>query len=408
MSELAKKAREERAAKAKRYSRTHDEGKVDASDFKQAEPLEAEAKTGLRPISRRQFKRGGKVEGEHAHHHAGRKPRKSGGKALTADSLLNRDMKEANEGRAGTKHVGGMKSGGKAHKLGGGALGVLPDKDAPGGVLAGEFRKRGGKVKHDDAKEDKKLIHEVVKKDAIKPGKKHGGRAHKARGGTDAPGDDFLNDYQFAHGHSYYKDYPNAPGAPKKPKAAPPPPPPKSGAKQQMLGSDDSGSDDTMSDDSSGMKRGGKVHPKGCRCAKCGGGMAKKKGGSVSDGTLEGTRPTGGRHARKHGGRAKKTNINIVIAPHGGHQAPAGGMMPPPPPAGGLHQGVPPGVPPGMPPGGMRPPMPPPGAGAPPMAPPPGAMGRKRGGRVHYPIHHASGGGKGRLEKVKAYGLKPA
>ena len=83
MSELAKKAREERAAKAKRYSRTHDEGKVDASDFKQAEPLEAEAKTGLRPISRRQFKRGGKVEGEHAHHHAGRKPRKSGGRAYS-------------------------------------------------------------------------------------------------------------------------------------------------------------------------------------------------------------------------------------------------------------------------------------------------------------------------------------
>lgn len=464
MSELAKKAREQRTAKAKRYARV-ETSKVDASDFSPAPALDTEVKTGMRPVSRRQFKRGGKVEGEKAHHHAGRKPRKkkegggsladprlqsrpqqmspndfdtaamnakiyandpnspllnagrptsgsgdsenkkrggrtkhraSGGKALTADSYVNRNEKEANEHRDGAKHVGGMKRGGKAHKahggssgprpefgklsdsglkearsywnarkmqaesdktthpeaeknladlateakrrglkrggkahkLGGGALGMLPDKDAPGGVLAGEFRKRGGKaMKHDDVAEDKKLIKSMVEKDAIKPGKKHGGE----------------------------------------------------------------------------------VHPKGCRCEKCWGGMAKKKGGgSVTDGKLEGTRPTGGRKARKHGGRARgKTNINIVIAPHAGHQQPQmppPGMMPPGGPAGGLHQGVP------------HPPMPmpaggPPGAGGPPppMAPPPGPMGRKRGGRVHhYPLKDGSGGGKGRLEKIKAYGLKPA
>jgi len=405
MSELAKKAREERAAKAKRYSRTHDEGKVDASDFKQAEPLEAEAKTGLRPISRRQFKRGGKVEGEHAHHHAGRKPRKSGGKALTADSLLNRDMKEANEGRAGTKHVGGMKRGGKA-------------------------------MKHDDVAEDKKLIKSIVKRGAIKPGMAKGGLIFKKKDREECPEcggwghqvhdpdeegkilpcyhcgatgsvkvmpqggsrrsiqkrerADLASAEQDRRGKAEYERRPQ----------------------ERRHASPDSYDEPLPGEISSRFKKGGSVHPKGCKCVKCcSGGMVKKKGGgSVTDGTLEGTRPTGGRKARKHGGRAKKTNINIVIAPHGGHQAPAGGMMPPPPPAGGLHQGMAPGMPPGMPPGGMRPPMPasPPPGGAPPMGAPPGLMGRKRGGRVHYPIKDGSGGGKGRLEKVKAYGLKPA
>jgi hypothetical protein len=33
-------------------------------------------------------------------------------------------------------------------------------------------------------------------------------------------------------------------------------------------------------------------------------------------------------------------------------------------------------------------------------------MPRASGGRA-YPIQHASGGGKGRLEKIKAYGEKP-
>ena len=75
---------------------------------------------------------------------------------------------------------------------------------------------------------------------------------------------------------------------------------------------------------------------------------------------------------------------------------------------------LPPGL---MPPGGMPPgaggppppPMMPPGAGAPPMGGlPPGLMGRKTGGRVKYPIKDGAGGGLGRLQKIKAYGLKPA
>jgi hypothetical protein len=121
------------------------------------------------------------------------------------------------------------------------------------------------------------------------------------------------------------------------------------------------------------------------------------RGGGISDGT----RPTGGRLARKGGGRTKKgMNVNIIIAPAGGSPRPmplpGGG----PPPGGGpvgLHQGA---VPP-------PPPMPPPGAGAPPPM-----MPRKDGGAVvghfakpgKYPLKDGSGGGKGRKQKIAAYG----
>lgn len=114
--------------------------------------------------------------------------------------------------------------------------------------------------------------------------------------------------------------------------------------------------------------------------------------------TLEGFNKPG----RAHGGRVAPTNINIVISPKK-DETPA---MPMP---GGLPPHPMPIVPPPAGTGGPMP-MPPPGMvpGGPPM-PPPGMMGRKHGGRVvpGYPIDAGSGGGKGRLEKTKAYGLKP-
>jgi hypothetical protein len=102
--------------------------KVDSSDWTAPEPLNADAKTGMRPVSRRQFKRGGKVNakaddkvaGKMCGGRADRKKRQSGGKALTADSLINRNVKEANQSRDGVKHVGGMKKGGRAKKAMGG------------------------------------------------------------------------------------------------------------------------------------------------------------------------------------------------------------------------------------------------------------------------------------------------
>jgi hypothetical protein len=116
MSGLAKKARDAMRSKISRLMRSAE--KVDASSFTPAEPLNADVKTGMRPVSRRQFKRGGKVakmEGGACKPRADRMARKSGGSAkATPNNIINRDVKEANEEREGKKHVGGMKKGGKA------------------------------------------------------------------------------------------------------------------------------------------------------------------------------------------------------------------------------------------------------------------------------------------------------
>lgn len=134
-----------------------------------------------------------------------------------------------------------------------------------------------------------------------------------------------------------------------------------------------------------GMKKGGMVdsddHPKGCKCKAC--------GGAVS---MAGV-PSGGREERKSGGR---TNINIIIQPN--EKKPQIPMMPadvsPP-------MGPPPGI--GAPPpmGGLPGPGvgPIPGGGAPPMM-------RASGGAVNKDVcmTHGSGGGLGRLEKIRKYG----
>ena len=325
--------------------------------------LDSDVQTGARPISRTAYKRGGKVamkaEGKDAKHHAGRKGRKSGGKApSTPVSLINRDVKEANEEREGRKHIGGFKRGGaikRKHRDFGGEtdsdnMGVQPADDNLGDDTFAMAKKRttpmikpgmrmlpadpyektppppvpvtrklgpagkrdpfkkGGKVGHPDEAEDKALIRKMVKKDSLS-GKKAGGGDVAL--GLLSPAAEIVKN----------------------------------------------------------LKTGGRT--------------AKKSGGSLSlDGSIQGTRPTGGRLARATGGKAKgKTNINIIIgAGHAAHppmQNPAGVAPPIPAPRPPMM------APPGMPPqagGGMPPMMPPPGAGAPPPGMPP--MGRKRGGRT--------------------------
>lgn len=149
-------------------------------------------------------------------------------------------------------------------------------------------------------------------------------------------------------------------------------------------------------------KRGGKVveHVEGRARAEHHAGKAKRHpthgcrvGNAESANYLGGTRPTGGRIARKHGGKAKgKTNINIIIG--GGHRdAPPSA---PPPQPGPIH---PPGMfPPGMPPAGAAPPMPMPPPGAPGMA---GMMPRKSGGRARSYKDMTAGAGtaEGRIQK---------
>jgi len=128
MSEMAKKAREAMKDKAKKLASGDPRQKVDSSSWSPPEPLNTTAKTGMRPVSRRAYKKGGSVEGEACTPNMGRKPRKSGGRAEKADGTpavdryVNRDLKKANEYRDGIKHVGGMKKGGRAKKFIGGEL----------------------------------------------------------------------------------------------------------------------------------------------------------------------------------------------------------------------------------------------------------------------------------------------
>ena len=128
MSETsAKSIRAAREAKAKRLGSAGDpKQKVDASTWTPPEMMNTNAKTGLRPVSRRAFKRGGKVgmeaEGSCGPTRADRKPRKSGGEAKTwVAAKVNRDVKEANA-ELGKPHIGGMKKGGRAKKQGGGSM----------------------------------------------------------------------------------------------------------------------------------------------------------------------------------------------------------------------------------------------------------------------------------------------
>lgn len=107
----AKAIRAARRARAERMGGAGDpHAKVDASSWTPPPMANMGAKTGMRPISPRQFKDGGKVHGKAADHHGGRKPRKTGGRAI-ADAYVNRDVKEANA-EHGKPHVGGFARGG--------------------------------------------------------------------------------------------------------------------------------------------------------------------------------------------------------------------------------------------------------------------------------------------------------
>jgi hypothetical protein len=119
MSDMAKQARAAMKAKAKSLTSADPHQKVDSSTWSPAEPLNADVKTGLRPISRRAFKAGGKVEGAKAKMNLGKGIR-GGNKPITPDNFANKDVKAANEDRPGLKHVGGLKTGGRAKKNNGG------------------------------------------------------------------------------------------------------------------------------------------------------------------------------------------------------------------------------------------------------------------------------------------------
>jgi hypothetical protein len=355
MSDVAKQAREAMKAKARRLAGEKDQ-KVDSSDWSPAEPLNADVKTGMRPISKsREYTAGGSASARRAD----RPGRKAGGKVMEKDigiGMANKNMKEANEQRPGVKHVGGMKRGGglpeaKIHK--------------PTRAPAGHY-KRGGKV----AKADGGII------DAL-------ANALAGRGYID--GSTWMGSGEEAPA--------KAPGAPMQlvgaKRAASPA---RRRARLERL-SPERGSREMQvayENEAPGM-RGSLAQPvQSDQFMKRGG----KKVAKASGGALMGAKPK----SRKGG----KTDIKINIISAGGKPGP----MPMLPPDGG--PGVAPVV---MPPpaaGGAPGPMMPPAIAAPPPMPAPGPMpmGRKAGGRIskvassYKDMEVGAGSGEGRLQKT--------
>lgn len=113
MSEMAKTARRQMREKANRLAGRNDPSKkVDASSWTPpADALNADRKTGARPLRSRIYKHGGKIQGDRAPVDKGRAQRAAGGRTGTGP-LSMANVPEENKAAKGSYHVGAYKDGG--------------------------------------------------------------------------------------------------------------------------------------------------------------------------------------------------------------------------------------------------------------------------------------------------------
>jgi hypothetical protein len=406
-------------AKAKRLTTADPNQKVDSSTWSPPEPLNTDVKTGMRPISRRAFKSGGKVEGASAKGNMGKATR-SGNKPTTPDSMANKNMKSANEDRDGIKHVGALKDGGRAKKLGGGGLSpramMAAKRGTPAGVNPAMARSPGrpdprmlAAMKAQAAQAMAAPAEPTAAGGADMPPMKKGGRAKKYMGGPMMQPGGMMMPVAGALG--------NGGGGNANPM-------PVSGGSSNLPNQDK----DSLYGGKIGgnpMKKGGKVHDDVAedkalikKMVKPEARKARKDGGSTFSGPgypgkVPGVVP-GGRDAHARGGKAGKTTVNIIIGkrelgmddvdPMGGPTSPPPGMGNPPG-ATPIAMPMPPGGAPAAAPAPMPMPYPVPmggmGGGAP--------MPRKSGGRTYrsyQDMDAGAGTGRGRLEKTEIQSRK--
>ena len=279
-------------SKAKRLTMNDPHTKVDSSTWTPDEAENADVKTGARPLVKRLYKKGGKIVGKHegkdSHKHAGRMPRKAGGRTstLSPDSLINRDVRTANEAREGKKHVGGFKKGGKTHKLGGGMVGDNPlsvqDRSM---VKASGMMKKGGRAKKRADGGD--TIADMIRQDQIEQGMKGRGLPERVPMPPRRPADKPMTPRDPIPTSTNF-------GAKKGGKIKHP----DEKADRQLIKS--------MIKPTAFKAKGGKaMHHEDCTCKMCGGGRAMKYGGGgvfSGNSTTKIPGATGGRKAREHGG----------------------------------------------------------------------------------------------------------